>query len=456
VLRSCPLLLLIGLQFASPSLFAQFTTAPLQVSADAQATGAQTAGAKQAAGSSVTLTLADAVARARGNSPQFQAALVQLGIAREDRVQARAALLPNVDYNNGFIYTQGNGTASGRFIANNGVHEYISQGAVAQNLGLAQYADYRRTAAAQALARAKAEVAARGLIVTVVQAYYGVQSAEAKLASTRAAADEAQRFLQITRDLEQGGEVAHSDVIKAQIQAQGEQRSLQDVRLAAEQARLNLAVLVFPNFFQDFTLADALSTAPALPPMQDVQQLAEKNNPELSAALAAVEVARHEVQVAEAAHIPTLVLDYFYGIDANRFAVNTDGIRNLGYSATATLNIPIWHWGAIESKVRQAELQQRQAKIELSAAQRQAVADLKSFYAEAETARNQLENLRSSADLAAESLRLTNLRYRAGESTALEVVDAQNTLTAARISYSDGLLRYHVALANLQTLTGSF
>ncbi len=50
---------------------------------------------------------------------------------------------PGVDYNNGFIYTEGNGTPSGRFIANNGPHEYISQGAVQQAVGLGQFADYR-------------------------------------------------------------------------------------------------------------------------------------------------------------------------------------------------------------------------------------------------------------------------------------------------------------------------
>ena len=65
----------------------------------------------QAPAATVSLTLADALARAKANSPQFQAALTQLGLAREDRVQARAALLPGVDYNNGFIYTEGNGTA---------------------------------------------------------------------------------------------------------------------------------------------------------------------------------------------------------------------------------------------------------------------------------------------------------------------------------------------------------
>jgi outer membrane protein TolC len=410
----------------------------------------------QAPASAVSLTLADALARAKANSPQFQAALTQLGMAREDRVQARAALLPGVDYNNEFIYTEGNGTPSGRFVANNGPHEYISRGAVQQVVGLGQFADYRRAVAAQALARAKAEIAARGLIVTVVRAFYGVLVTQGKTQSTQAAADEAQRFLDNSRKLEQGGEVAHSDVIKAQIQANDQQRAFQDAQLSEQNARLNLAVLLFPNFFQNFSLVDDLATAPVLPPIAEVQQMAQKNNPELSAAFAALEAANHEVTVARAGHLPTLVLDYFYGVDANHFAVSTDGIRNLGYSAAATFNIPVWHWGAIESRVKQAELQRHQAQVELSAAQRQALADLQSFYSEAETARAQLDTLRNSAELAADSLRLTNLRYQAGEAIALEVVDAQNTLTQARNNYRDGEARYHVAIANLQTLTGSF
>lgn len=404
----------------------------------------------------ISLTLADALARAKANSPQFQAALMRLGLAREDRVQARAALLPGVDYNNGFAYTEGNHTATGVFIANNGVHEYISQGAVQQTLNVSEFADYRRSAAAQALARANAEIAARGLVVTVVQGYYGLQAAQAKVVSMQAASAEAQRFLEISRKFEQAGEVAHADVIKAQIQANDQLRALQDAQLAAQNARLNLAVLLFPNFFQDFVLADDLGTIPPLPPMPEVQQLAGKNNPELQAAFAAMDVANNEVAVARAAHLPTLVLNYWYGIDANQFATYTGDIRNLGYAATATLSIPVWHWGAIESKVKQAELQQRQAKVELSAAQRQAVADLQSFYGEAQTARSQLDLLQNSVDLATESMRLTNLRYQAGEATALEVVDAQNTLTQARVAYRDGQTRYHVAIANLQTLTGSF
>ena len=60
-----------------------------------------------------------------------------------------------------------------------------------------------------------------------------------------------------------------------------------------------------------------------------------------------------------------------------------------------------------------------------------------------------------SVDTAAESLRLTRLRYTAGEATILEVVDAENSLTATELAREDGIVRYQTALANLQLLTGT-
>src|SRR5215470_12761220 len=83
----------------------------------------------------LTLTLQDALARARSNSVQFQAALTDQGIAHEDKVQARAGLLPSMNFNNTFTYTEPNGTPSGVFVANNSVHEYLSQGDIHQVIG---------------------------------------------------------------------------------------------------------------------------------------------------------------------------------------------------------------------------------------------------------------------------------------------------------------------------------
>jgi len=405
------------------------------------------------------LTLQDALQRAKANSVQFRSAMTDAKIAHEDAVQARAAILPSVAYDNTYLYTEGTGASIPRFIANNAVHEYISQGNAheAINLGTGAFADIHRARAAEALARAKADVAIRGLVVTVVQNYYGFIAGQKKVVNSQAAATEAENFLNLSKKLENGGEVAHSDTIKAQLQYNDRSRDAMEAQLAADKAKLGLAVLIFPNFNQDFSVVDDLDAAPPLPTMAQTEELSKKNNPDLRVALESVKSAAAEVSVARGAHFPTLSLDYWYGIDAAQFAVRSpDGVRNLGYSAAATLNIPIWNWGAIQSKVRQAEYRQQQAKVELSAAQRQLIANLRTFYAEAEIAQKELDTLKQSADLAAESLRLTTLRYQAGEATALEVVDAQNTLVMDRSLLADGAVRYRMALANLQTLTGTF
>ena len=420
-----------------------------------QAPATQTASSTQAP---LTLTLQDALARARKYNVEYNAALTDQGIAHQDKVQARAALLPSVAYNNEALYTQANRTHSNEpiFIANNAVHEYISQGDIHQSFGYTDFANYQRTRALEAVARAKAEIAARGLVVTVVQAYYGLIASQRKYASTQQAAVEAQRFFDISQKLEKGGEVAHSDVIKAQIQLQDRQRDLREAQLAMEKSRLDLAVLIFPDFNENFTIVDDLDLAPPLMSFDEFAKVAQAKNPDLRASQFSVKAARAEVTGAWAGYFPTVVLDYWYGIDSTNFAVkDPNGVSNLGSAAGATLNIPIWNWGATHSKVVQADLKRKQAERELSFAQRKLLATIRSSYNEADAARSELELLKSSADLAAESLRLTTLRYQGGEATVLEVVDAQNTLTQARNAYSDGVVRYRAALAGLQTLTGS-
>jgi outer membrane protein TolC len=409
--------------------------------------------------SDLRLTLQDALARARNNSVEFQAAATDAAIAAEDRKQARDALLPSVAYNNQILYTQGNGNGAVRYIANNAVHEYISQGNVHEVIDLAGVAGYRRAAAAAAVAKARSEIASRGLVVTVVQDYFHVAAAQSKLEIAQRGASQGEDFFKLTQALEKGGEVAHSDVIRAELQVQDRRRQLQEVQLELLNAKLDLAVLIFPDFNDNFEIGDDLHASVPLPTIEEVQQQAARDNPELRAALAGVQQAGHDVNDARAGYLPSLGLDYFYGIDSAQFATNSvvdnQRVHNLGSSASATLNIPIWNWGATQSRVKQAELRRTQAERELSLAHRKLLAEMRSLYSEAETALNELAGLQRSAELASEGLRLATLRYKGGETTVLEVVDAQNSFAQANTNYQDGAVRYRVALANLQTLTGA-
>jgi len=404
------------------------------------------------------MTLSQAMERARQYNQAFLTAGINARIAREDTVQAKAALLPSATFFNQFIYTQPNGTPSGVFVANDGPHIYNQQLIVHGDLWApGKLADYRKAIAAEAVAKARADIAARGLITVVVQGYYGMLSAQRKLDNATQSLREAEDFLDITRKQEQGGEAAHADVVKAQIQYEQRRLDVQNAQLDLDKARIAFGVVLFPNYGQRFSLADDINTLAPLPPFAELQSMANRNNPDLRAAEATVTQQNFELSSNRAALYPNLSFDYFFGIDANQYAThNPEGRNQLGSVAQAQLNVPVWNWGATRSKIRQSELRVQQAKTDLSLAQRQLVANLNSFYAEAGLSSAQLDTLRRMVTLAEESLRLTRLRYQAGEATAQEVVDAQTTLAAARNSLSDGLVRYRVALANLQTLTGAF
>ncbi|HEY6945695.1 MAG TPA: TolC family protein, partial [Candidatus Acidoferrum sp.] len=230
---------------------------------------------------------------------------------------------------------------------------------------------------------------------------------------------------------------------------------LQEAQLGLLNARLDLAVLIFPDFNDNFEVTDDLHSDVPLPTLGEVQQQAAKDNPDVRAALESVRATEFDVTGARAGYLPSLSFDYWYGIDAPQFAVNgPGGVSNLGSSVQGTLSLPIWNWGATQSRIKQAELRRAQARRELSLAQRKLLAEIKSLYSEAETAMNELGGLGRSAQLAEESLRLTTLRYKGGEATVLEVVDAQTTYAQSNAAYQDGAVRYRVALANLQTLTG--
>jgi hypothetical protein len=116
--------------------------------------------------------------RAQANEPAFAAALAASRVAGLDKSIARAGLLAGVTYHNQYLYTQPNGQQNQagqgvssqpapKFIANNAVREYASQGVVDETIGVAQVAALKRADAAAAVAAAELEIARRGLVATV-------------------------------------------------------------------------------------------------------------------------------------------------------------------------------------------------------------------------------------------------------------------------------------------------
>src|SRR5206468_11371132 len=81
------------------------------------------------------LTLQDALQRARRNDTQFQTAVTDAAIAREDRAQARASMFPALSNTTQFLGNSPNGVnPNGRFVSLDGVEMYREWGVAHQEL----------------------------------------------------------------------------------------------------------------------------------------------------------------------------------------------------------------------------------------------------------------------------------------------------------------------------------
>ncbi|HEV2272893.1 MAG TPA: TolC family protein, partial [Acidobacteriaceae bacterium] len=317
------------------------------------------------------ITLDQAIALAERNDPAYATSVADRGSAQLDRSISRSALLPSASYLNQYLYTQPNGLLNQagqgvaaqpapRFIANNAIREYASQALITETVSAAGFADFKRAGALARKAGADLEIARRDLVVRVVSGYFGLLAADARLRAAQAGADEATAFRVLTGKLEAGREVAHADVVKADLVLQQRQRESSDAALAAEKARLDLGALLFPDPRTNYQVAAQEPSALAAEP--EIEAAAARQNPDLKSALEAAKAAEADVEAARAGYFPTLSLNYTYGIDAPQFAVNgPDHVRNLGYSALVSLEIPVWDWLATHDRVKQSELRRKAA-----------------------------------------------------------------------------------------------
>src|SRR5215469_10292151 len=279
----------------------------------------------------LVLTLQDALERAKKFDINVQSAIADASTAREDRAQAKHSLLPTIVNTTEYLGTQGNGILpSGRFVTNDGVHVYREWGVLHEEFNANTFlkTNVRRADAAQAVALAKVEVAQRGLVVTVTRNYYTLAANQRKYATAQDALQGAQRFLDLTQRQEQAGQAAHADVVKAQVQYQQQKAAFQEANLAMENARLNLAVLLFSTLNENFTVVDDLDSPRTLPPFTELQAAAERQNPDLRAAEQSLQQASVDVRTARQAYLPTFAIDGIYGIEANAFALESTVAAN--------------------------------------------------------------------------------------------------------------------------------
>ena len=189
-------------------------------------------------------------------------------------------------------------------------------------------------------------------------------------------------------------------------------------------------------------------TVPVPVPANAVAQ-ALKQRSDLAAAKAQVSAAERAVDAARAQRLPSVTFNGDYGV-LGKNPVETHGV----FTATGSVNIPLWTGNRIKADVEQAQIVLHQRQAELADQQGRVEQEVRSALIELETSSGQLQLAQANRDYAAETLREARDRFNLGVTTTVEVVQAQEQVAGAESDYVSSLFALDLARLNLSRAAG--
>ena len=293
---------------------------------------------------------------------------------------------------------------------------------------------------------------AREMVVYVVaNLYYRAIAASGRVDAARSQFDTAEALFHQAQDLKAAGTIPAIELLRAQVEMQGQQQRLIFLQNELEKERLDLARAIGLPDGQKFRLTDALSeTAPAPIALADALQQAVQSRKDLQSLQAQVRQAQLEEQAAKAERLPKLSAKADYG-DIGL----GPGVSHGTFSAAASLEFPLFEGGRIHGEVLKADAQLEQRKAELANLRQRIEYELRVALLNLESARQQVAVAKSARELATEQMAQAQDRFSAGVANNIEVVQAQDALATANENYISSLFSLNTASASLSRAMGS-
>lgn len=291
------------------------------------------------------------------------------------------------------------------------------------------------------------------LVASVAKAYFNERYAEESMALAQRVLKSREQTYRLTQLKHQAGVVSAVDLRQQEALIESAKADYAAAVQSKEQASNALAILLNQPIPTDLPKGLALSKqfkVSKLPAGLSSDVLL--NRPDIRAAEHALKQANANIGAARAAFFPSISLTSTIGMGSTELSGLFRG-SNRTWTFAPSINIPIFNWGSLQASLDAAKIRQEIQVVNYEAAVQSAFRDV----ADALVAREQLEQAHAAkqrqSKAYADNLRLVNLRYQHGVSSALDLLDAERsnysantTLLASQLSRLENMADLYKAL----------
>jgi outer membrane protein TolC len=248
------------------------------------------------------------------------------------------------------------------------------------------------------------------------------------------------------------GAATQADVLKAEVDDSNNQLTRLRTERDREVAKVSLASYLGLDPREPIELAAEEPTLEEGLELDAATERALTANPALASARAGLSASRAAVRAAKAGRLPSLSLwgstDYF------NFELEDFDDEHIEWRYGMSLDFTIFDGFLTKSSIRRSEADLLKARRAAESAERDVILAVRQAWLDLEIARRSIDVAEGAARSSEEDLRLAQERYRLGEGTILDVIDAQVNLTRSRTDLVSARYDARIALSRLRAAVG--
>ena len=412
---------------------------------------------------------------ARASDPQLQITGAARNIATEGVVQARSALLPQINASAGYQHSENNfplKDSVSRVVVGSGTGKTNASDYGAQlSQSIYDHANYTRLKAAKAQAEsaeASYRAAEQALLVRVATAYFQVLTAQDSLTSSQAEEKAVGRQLEQAEQRYNVGLTAITDVHEARARHDGAVAAAILSENALDDAKAALTELTGKTIDTVVVVrAEIPLVAPTPADWQTWVDSAMKFSPTLAARAADAKAFEQQIATAKAARYPTVTGRVNYSNNGSRsnsdlrFNNNTPG-RSVssnddsdGSSIGINVNVPLFSGFNTSSRIRQAVLDSEVSKDRLEQERRAITRATRNAYRSVIAGVSEVGARKQALFSAKSALEATEAGFEVGTRTIVDVLLSQQVLFQAQRDYSQARHNFLVNGLRLKSSAGT-
>jgi outer membrane protein TolC len=412
----------------------------------------------------ILLTIEDAVRRGLATNLGVIGADASSQQARAQRLQARSALLPNINASlaenaakvdlaaEGFSASAFGSTLPIAFPTVVGpFHYYDVHGSLQQSLlDFTAIHNLKSASHSADAASLDARQAREEVVLTVAGLYLQLMASLAEMEQQQAEVQYAEASYKQALAQSDAGTKAPIEANRSLVELQTEQQRLRSQRGDVEKQKLRLARVIGLPLGAEIQLAEKLGALPASSPeLEEVIRRAWAQRLDLKSAESQLRAAEEARKAAGAERLPSASVSGQYGLQG------TNPNEGAGvFQASASVSVPIFQGGRIHADRVQADAVVSQRRAELEDERGAVEMDVRSATIDLKVANDQVATAESNRSLALRNLQQSQDRFAVGVADSVEVVNSQESLASADHDYVSSLFSQYIAKLTLAHAAG--